>query len=646
MALALKYTFSCISNYNEEAVNVEIYEEGFAGTARTFSSGWGPRNCVSVKTDNAELDPLYPIRPKVLTLNLFLNVPDDAGVDFTETNYTDIAFSDDRQYQCKLNVGVNYKFVGWFTPQETVSINAYKYGQASLVFTDGLASLKGINYQLPDEYNYQIGIFRSIIINCLNETGLELDTYYSNGLYYGADTDLIIDRIAIETVALREREGTQALSCYKVLEMLMRSIGCCLFQKDAKWQIQSFADKSQTVENYATILYSAPNATLTLTSGTFATQALVTADRVATDKSMMVNLYRPKSKVNATADFTSHVHAALNYLFRDFTGNNPNRWTFSSGSIVTRQAGLGATYGVDIQGYANSTVGFVDENIRSIGYPVKKGARILIDWRFNTLATDGIEQPNPRVQIRINDQPNMTGTAVNVSLKEDETWQSGIYWLQQGNNGVFGSVVDVEHDGYIFLLIGRPFLSSTGAASQTTYYVSCEFFDVTILNGRQSDIDISSDYDKVQQVIQTAKKSMYIDEEIEHLGHAESESIIGVSDESDYFVSIHKNALTRDNLNDNVRHDELLADGGTLLLQVARIRGMLLSSAMVSIDVQFYGNLVDLFDILTITILGASRRMVVVSVENNHKEERQTVTLIEAKMAAENTLSNSLNYIK
>ena len=99
-------------------------------------------------------------------------------------------------------------------------------------------------------------------------------------------------------------------------------------------------------------------------------------------------------------------------------------------------------------------------------------------------------------------------------------------------------------------------------------------------------------------------------------------------------------------INDNARHDDLLADGATLLLQVARLRGMLYGAAAVSIEVELYGNMVDLFDICTITILGSARRMVAVSVDTDLKSERQNVTFIEAKMIDEADLSNSLNYIK
>ena len=645
MALNLKYTFSTIGNQSGETYLFKIYEEAFAGTARTFTSGWGPRGCIVVKTDTSETDMFFPIRPKVCELSLFLNCIDDVGGAFTETDLTAIMFAEPRTLKFELLKNSAIILSGWFTPQQSVSWNAYKFGQITLSFTDGLSSLKGIDYQLPDEYNYEVYSFRKIIIDCLNQTGLKLDTYYSNTLYFGADTDLLIDRIGLETVALRQDNGTQKVNCYDALSMLMRSIGCVLFQKGNKWHIESFSDKSQTVEAYATILYSAPSASLTLTSGTFATETLINSTRMTIERSMMVNAFKPKSKVNATASYSNHVHASVNYLFRDFTGNNPDRWTFSSGNIVTRQAGSGLVYGVDIQGYANGTVGFVDENIRSDGYPVKKGDRILIDWRFNTLATDGAEAPQPRVQIRVNDLANMTGTTVNESLKEDDTWQSGIYWLQQGNNGVFTTEVTVNNNGFLFMLIGRPYLSSAGIASQTRYYTSCEFFDVTILNGRQANEIIESEYKSVQQVIDTGKKYVFVDERIDHIGMNDLETPNGVSLNSDYYVTVLKNALTRDNLAANVRSDELLSGAGTLLLQVARLRGMAYSSQFISIEVQLIGDMVDVFDIVTLTILGASRRLVCVGIETSIKEEKQSAIFIQSLLASEAGLSNSINLL-
>jgi hypothetical protein len=645
MAFNLKYTFSLVGVYTADTYYFKIYEDGFAGSARTFTSGWGPRNAIVVKTDTSETDPMFPIRPKVCELNLFLNCNDDNGQPFTEADLTDILFSEDRTVQFELLQGAALLLTGWFTPQTTTSWNAYKYGSITLTFTDGLASLNGINYQLPTAYNYEIYNFRKIINDCLNQTGLELNIYYSNTLYYGADTDLLLDRIGIETVALRLDNGTQTVSCFEALSLIMRAIGCCLFQKDGIWHIENFTDKSQTDEHYATIIWATQNAALSMSFGTFAKQDLISTSRYATEKSMIVGAFKPKSQVNATGAISGHVHAGINYLFRYFTANVPDSWTKSSAFLVTRQAGSGFIYGVDIQGYANNTVGFVDEYIRTSGYPVKKGARILIDWRFNILATDGIEAPQPRVQIRVNDAANMSGTTVNESLKGDSTWQSGIYWLQTGTTGSFAEEVTVENDGYLFMLIGRPYLSSTGAASQTTYYVSCEFFDVTVLGGMADNIQIETNYKSVQQVVNTGKKYIFVDDQINHLGIDQVEMPAPGSPLSDYYISVLKNPLTRDNLASNIRSDETLAGSGTLLLQIARLRGMLYSSNFISIDVTLYGQMVDIFGIYEIDILGEVRRMVCIAVETNVKTETQNATFIQSTLALEAGLSNSINYL-
>jgi len=645
MAFNLKYRFSLTGNQSSATYYFKMYEDGFVGSARTFSSGWGPRNAITINTDISEQDPFFPIRPQVCSLNLFLNCLDDLGNPFTEADLTAIIFSDDETIKFELSKGVDLLLTGWFTPQQTTSWNAYLYGAITLTFTDGLAKLNGIDYIPFDSYAYAITNLRKTIMDCLDETNLDLNVRYSNTLYLGSDTDLLIDDLALEAVAFYQANGTTSISCADVLRLVMRSINCVLFQKDGEWRIESFTDKSQATEAFATILYATPEAALTLTNGTFTTDPLLSTNRLTTDRSMIVTAFKPKSKVNATANFSAHTHASVNYLFRDFTANVPDRWTISSGSIVTRQASAGFANGVDIQGYANNTVGFVDEYIRSVGYPVKKGAKILIGWRFNTLATSGIEQPQPRVQVRINDQLDFTGTAVNESLKEDSTWQSGIYWIQQGNTGTFTAEVTVENDGYLFMLIGRPYLSSPGVASQLTYYTSCEVYDVVILNARTDNELIDSNYKAVQQLVSTGKKYIFVDEQIDHAGHHQIETPYGAYVESDYYTTIYKNPGSRDDIPANIRSDETLLGGGTLLLQTARLRGMQYGSNFILIEVGLIGELVELFGIYTITILGSSRRMVCINIETNVKTETQSATFAQALLSAEADLTSGINFL-
>jgi hypothetical protein len=103
--------------------------------------------------------------------------------------------------------------------------------------------------------------------------------------------------------------------------------------------------------------------------------------------------------------------------------------------------------------------------------------------------------------------------------------------------------------------------------------------------------------------------------------------------------------LTRDDLAANIRSDETLAGAGTLLLQIARLRGMLYSSQFISIDVQLYGEMVDIFGIYEITILGQTRRMVCTAIETNVKTETQNATFIQSDLALEAGLSNYINFI-
>ena len=71
MAFNLKYRFSLTGNQSSATYYFKMYEDGFVGSARTFSSGWGPRNAITINTDISEQDPFFPSGRRCAALTYF-----------------------------------------------------------------------------------------------------------------------------------------------------------------------------------------------------------------------------------------------------------------------------------------------------------------------------------------------------------------------------------------------------------------------------------------------------------------------------------------------------------------------------------------------------------------------------------------------
>ena len=251
MAYGKRYTIDAVAKTEptETVYTAEIWEKDYGGSSEAFDPAAHPFTAQILASSD---DPFDPILASTLTLLIDIT-------DFTGT-LPDFTSNDDRKYWVKLYNGSYYVWQGWMIMQD-VNI-PFTTGRTFLqcLCTDGLAMLKDIPY-VPTNPDINVAEdLSTTITNCLNLIDLP-DGYNVNyicGIYaQGLDTGKSIFKQAyypvrnwLASAPSPTPTGTAYISpymsCYDVLTVICRDLGCQIFQSYGEWWI---ANVSQRGEN-------------------------------------------------------------------------------------------------------------------------------------------------------------------------------------------------------------------------------------------------------------------------------------------------------------------------------------------------------------------------------------------------------------
>jgi hypothetical protein len=273
-------------------------------------------------------DPFEPIYAS--QLNIVLDITDNLE------DMPNLVTLNDRKYNAQLFIDSSLEWQGW-TLSDSVQIN-YSTGrrQLSLNAVDGLALLKDISLPIPDTQNINsINTLLYYITTCLNliqfPSNPNLKTVCS---YYAIGMDNRDDDPAAEPfnqTYLPYRtfiKNNEYISCFDVLNNLIKSFGCRLFQAGGKWWVVSVNEFANIDAYYTEYDY----LMAVVSSGTINTLSTIqgytgnTSQLYFIDNSQIKLLRKGYNRVEQTVSVSNAENYASNGTFKPYIGNYAVNW--------------------------------------------------------------------------------------------------------------------------------------------------------------------------------------------------------------------------------------------------------------------------------------------------------------------------------
>jgi hypothetical protein len=229
MPYGLKYTISQILR-DETILRVEILENGYSGVVKTYEGV-----SINLESNSSGDEALPSIISSQLNISFIISDADAAST------FPDLLSFDDRKYFVKLYNGATFLWCG-FLFNDYVSLPfTTGFVQVDIVAIDGLSLLEYSQFDNVGitSVNSLIRII-DVISQCINIINypdpISLITscsYYAEGMFDRADASG--DEPFIQSyIYVRDLQGK---TYYEVLENIVSSFGCRLFQSDGQWQI-------------------------------------------------------------------------------------------------------------------------------------------------------------------------------------------------------------------------------------------------------------------------------------------------------------------------------------------------------------------------------------------------------------------------
>jgi hypothetical protein len=171
------------------------------------------------------------------------------GMSCEDGQYYDLFTGDEIRFKVRLYTEDETTIWTGFLLPDTYS-EPYNDSPILINFTasDGLGRIKG--KYLPDEFYKDEFSVIQIIAKCLELTGLQLDFRFAPAIENSKQKDY--NQIYIDTAIFKEKNKKQ--DAYKILDDLLKSMLCTLFQADNCWNIEGFNIRTRRV--YNTKIYS------------------------------------------------------------------------------------------------------------------------------------------------------------------------------------------------------------------------------------------------------------------------------------------------------------------------------------------------------------------------------------------------------
>ena len=239
MAYGQKYTISAPQINGGANYQARIYEDGYSGAITDFKLDKFPFEHTLLALSD---DPYLPIVPTQLTFRV--NITD------LTTELPDLTSTDDRKYFVELYEASAIIWQG-FIISDNINIPFNTgYVNMDIQCTDGLGLLKDVQYNdLITDINKQSSV-GDIIRTCLNQiawaNGFTLNTAFN--LYH---IDMDSTASAFEQMYISNRFLANK-TCYEVLEQLLKSYGCQIYQSSGEWWVVAVNERTAALRYFTT----------------------------------------------------------------------------------------------------------------------------------------------------------------------------------------------------------------------------------------------------------------------------------------------------------------------------------------------------------------------------------------------------------
>jgi hypothetical protein len=237
MAYALNYTLTQILRDSTFQI-VKIYKKDYVGTVKTYEA-----TSVVLQPNSNEEDPIGGIISSQLNVSFLISTEDDYE------KFPDLLNSDDTLYYVELAEGVNIIWKG-FLFNDYINIG-FTTGnqQVNIVCVDGLSLIKYNNYTTNNSINTVTPLI-DVIGTCLSNINYENPSnlyaccsYYAEGMQDRGDGGQY-EPFAQSAIYIRDIID---VDFYTILDNIVKSFGCRLFQSNGDWYILPINDMASTV---------------------------------------------------------------------------------------------------------------------------------------------------------------------------------------------------------------------------------------------------------------------------------------------------------------------------------------------------------------------------------------------------------------
>jgi hypothetical protein len=263
MAYGLRYTLTQILR-NESTLVVNIYEKDYTSTVKTYQ----PTSILLQPNSNDE-DPVGGIISSQLNVSFLISTQDDYN------NFPDLLNADDRKYYVELvnivGASTNIKWKG-FVFNDYINLPFTTGNQeVNLICVDALSYLKYTTYSSLEGNINGITNLLSVLNTALYSIGYDSNTYlYSCCSYFAAG---MMDRATSTdnepfVQAYQFRRDFVGLDYFTIVDNIVKSFGCRLFQYQGDWWIMSINEMAGATNYYTkyflyTVVYLTESGTLT-----------------------------------------------------------------------------------------------------------------------------------------------------------------------------------------------------------------------------------------------------------------------------------------------------------------------------------------------------------------------------------------------
>jgi len=242
MAYGLKYTITQLLR-NDTLLKVEILEKDYVGAIKTYEAV-----SINLQSNSSGDEPLPAIVSSQLNVSFIISEADSA------ITFPALLSFDDRKYFVKFYNGDTLLWCG-FLFNDYVSLPfTTGFVQVDIVAIDGLSLLEYSQFNNVDNISINsLTRIIDVISQCINIIDypepismITSCSYYAEGMFDRSDATGD-EPFSQSYIYIRDLQGK---TYYEVLENIVSSFGCRLFQSDGQWQILAINEMAQATRYY------------------------------------------------------------------------------------------------------------------------------------------------------------------------------------------------------------------------------------------------------------------------------------------------------------------------------------------------------------------------------------------------------------